>query len=67
MKRPTTHQYRCPTCGHRIGLSLTPKDVSTIKALLKERVSATKLAAAYGVTYAAIAKIRSGTNWKHVT
>lgn len=63
LKRPPKHNHRCPTCGHRVGLSLTPKDVQTIRALLKGGAKLTTLAQAYEVSKSCIYKIKSGKNW----
>lgn len=66
MKRPTRHQERCPACGQRVGLSLTPKDVQTIRTLLKGGAKLTTLAEAYKVSKSCIYKIKSGKNWSGV-
>lgn len=57
-KRSPKHQHRCPTCGQRTGLVLTPDDVRVIKQLLREGVSYSKLAKLHGVTESTIARIK---------
>ena len=66
LKRPTKHDYRCPTCGARRGLSLTPDDVRAIRALLASGTTQVTLARVYGVTPQAIYRIGARKNWKNL-
>lgn len=63
MKRAPKHAHRCPTCGHRVGLSLTPSDVSTIRTMLASGAKQADVARAYGVTDSAIWRIKVGRTW----
>ena len=63
-KRVPKSKERCPYCGHRVGLSLTSKDVQTIRDLLKNGAKQVDLARAYDVTPQAIWRIKAGRNWK---
>lgn len=66
MKRSTKHAYRCPTCGQRVGLTLTPEDVRAIRVLLKSGAKQCTVAKAFGVTESAIYRIKSGKIWSHL-
>lgn len=66
MKRPTKHAHRCPTCGQRVGLSLTPEQVAEIKLNLSQGSRVATLAKTHGVTYQAIYRIKQGQTWKSV-
>ena len=64
MKRPIKHQERCPTCGHREGLSLTRKQVGEIRERLSAGESGKSLAKAYDVTTHMVWKIKTNKAWK---
>lgn len=64
--RPPKHQLRCRACGHRLGLSLTPKQVRQIRKALKKGAGLEQLAKKYGVRRATIYNIRNGKNWSHL-
>lgn len=68
MNRPAKHSERCKACGQRVGLSLKPDDVRTIKRLIREGgITMTRIAQHYGVTLSAVSRIKRGVIWKNVT
>jgi hypothetical protein len=66
MKRPTKHEQRCDSCGHRLGLSLTKSDVVEIKTAINSGVTMASLARKFDVTIQAIWRIKKGKVWKNV-
>ena len=64
---PPTHQFRCATCGHRIGNQLTPKEVTAIKVALCRGVSTQReIAEAFMVSISLISRIKRGVAWAQV-
>jgi hypothetical protein len=53
--------------GERNGqATLTERDVIAIKDKLRDGASLSRIAAAHGVTKAAISKIKTGRTWRHL-
>jgi hypothetical protein len=77
MRRPKTPEGRANIARGQIGnrkgvgerngqATLTERDVIAIKDKLRDGASLSRIAAAHGVTKAAISKIKTGRTWRHL-